>query len=105
MALTNFLSDAEGWSKKVFDSNGEPSDPAACRMKYGISHSRVNADDADLADPLKPQWIYRGVPLRHHHHLDLPDIGVYRDLVLGNVVVGIAGCALIDVRLLQKGSP
>src|SRR5579864_5812836 len=72
-------------------------------MINGVGDSGGGADDADLANTLHAYGVDVRVVLLDPAHVDLPDVGVGGDVVLGEVVVHVIAEARVQHALLVQG--
>src|SRR5207253_7966516 len=68
----------------------------------GVGDGSGGADDAELANALHAYGVDVGVVLVDPGHVDLPDIGVGGDVVLGEVVVDVIAEAWVQHAFLVQ---
>ena len=92
-----------GSAEQLVDGQREVAQAAAGGVVYGIRHCGGDADDAYFADALGAQFVNDIVGFVNEDHLDIANIGVNRDVVLGEVVVHAAAQRMVDLGFLLQG--
>lgn len=67
-------------------------------MKDGVGDRRADSGNSDFTDASTAQMLEFRVENIERVHLDLTDVGVYRNVIFGEVIVYRAAVAWIDVR-------
>src|SRR5882672_2625235 len=74
-------------SEKLLDGDGKIAHPFAGGVIDRIGDGRRNADDSNLADPLRADRIYMRIFLGDKSHVDGADVSVDRHQVLREIDV------------------
>src|SRR5690606_14905628 len=89
----------------LIDRDRQVADPLAGGVEYAVSDRGSGADDPELAQPLYAKRRDVGIRLVNEDHIYVTDIGMYRHVILGEIVVHDAADAVIGQRLLLQRHP
>lgn len=88
---------------KISHANRQLSNADTDCVKDGVRDGGVHACDTEFADAFDPEGIDEMVDLVNKNSLDVADIRGHWNVILREILVGIARCGLIDLRdLVQR---
>ena len=87
---------------KPVELNGEVTDTLAGRMVDRIGYRCRCANVTQLTQTFDAGWVHAIILLGHEDDLELIDVGVHRDEVVGQVVVDVARCGSVHLGCLVK---
>src|SRR4051812_39324959 len=91
--------------EKLVQCDGEAADAFAGGVIDGVCDRRRDADNADFANALDAERVDVRVRLVDEDHVDVANICVHRNVVLGDIRIHDPAEAVIHHRLLVQGHP
>src|SRR5690606_21160964 len=82
----------------LIDGDRQVADPLAGGVEYAVGDCRGRADDPELAQPLYAKRRDVRVGLVDEDHIYVTDIGMHRDVILGEIMVHDPADAVIGQR-------
>lgn len=91
--------------QQVLDQNGHVADPPARCVENGILNGSGRPGHGNFPDALCADVVEQRIRLVDEAYVNLADIGIHRDNLVGKVVVEPAAIARVDLRCFaQRGT-